>query len=317
MANPLDWAARAILQINGMSPEEIKQKARQLKAGRGQKPMPKANTKAAKPQVKVNPGPNSSAQGRNLIKEGADRLRKPKPPARPNPGSINPKGQTNAFNAKGQLRDFRNPKVSANRPATTTPVQSRSSAKPTPPNRPPGGFGNRPAGQRSLFGDNPNAKPSGQHKAPSVPKPGTATRPKPTASQQANARWVAENSKAARERLARIGDVTARIRPVSTPGTIAALATSNFGDAGEKPDVRARRLGFKDAADQKAKIAAQQRSTAPKRTPEQAIKDAKAKPRQAPPASTEYKRPKANVSKPSAAREATQKRDYKKLKDFG
>jgi hypothetical protein len=35
------------------------------------------------------------------------------------------------------------------------------------------------------------------------------------------------------------------------------------------------------------------------------------------PRTAEYKRPKANVSKPSAARSATQKRDYKKLKDFG
>ena len=70
MANPLDWAARAILQINGMKPEEIKQKARQLKRQKAKKPMPKANTKAAKPQVQApDPGPNSRAQGRNLIKD--------------------------------------------------------------------------------------------------------------------------------------------------------------------------------------------------------------------------------------------------------
>jgi hypothetical protein len=35
------------------------------------------------------------------------------------------------------------------------------------------------------------------------------------------------------------------------------------------------------------------------------------------PRPAEYKRPKANISKPSAARAATQQRDYKKLKDFG
>jgi hypothetical protein len=178
MANPLDWAARAILQINGMKPEEIKQRARQLKAGKGKKPMPKANTKAAKPQVQApDPGPNSRAQGRNLIKEGANSLKKPKPPARPKPGSTQVQGQTNLMNKEGKARDFRNPRVSANRQPTTTPVQSRSSAQATSPNRPAGGFGNKPAGQGELFGKNPNAKPGGNYKAPNVPKAGTATKP--------------------------------------------------------------------------------------------------------------------------------------------
>jgi hypothetical protein len=41
---------------------------------------------------------------------------------------------------------------------------------------------------------------------------------------------------------------------VTTPGTIGTLALSNFGNEGESADVRARRLGFRDAADQKARI---------------------------------------------------------------
>jgi hypothetical protein len=143
-----------------------------------------------------------------------------------------------------------------------------------------------------------------------------------------NERWVEQNSKAARDKERDLAKKFDAVRNVSTKGTVAALAASNFGNEGEKPDVRARRLGFKDAADQKNKIAAQQRSSAPARTPEQAIKDAKKSPGKPPTASNtrnspaavntpQYRRPKANVSKPSAARAATQQRDYKKLKDFG
>jgi len=473
MANPLDWAARAILQLNGMSPEEITKRARLLKAGRGNKPMPKANTtrsattsnvkpavrqtrvngrlvqgsanrsyQAGKPkqvrqgprtsnvkqQVEIRQSPRSAqkadgpmgpqsrytprsqqapdgqipsknvrrlqeaakrsnsikpstpasakpaastqaprpstspirlpnasangapprarsaANGLDIWRErgGAPQSRSarlnaantPKPQAQapkpPQPGSTQVGGQTNLFSKNGQPRDFRNPRVAANRPPTTTPVQTRSSAQATPPNRPAGGFGNRPQGQGNLFGNQPNAKPSGNYRAPNVPGAGSATKPQPTASQRANERWVNENTRAARERLARIGDVTARIRPVTTPGTIGTLALSNFGNEGESADVRARRLGFRDAADQKARIAAQQRAGNTKQTAEQAIAAARAAARRNPnqrtpqtnpntrnsPAAVntpQYRRPAANVSRPSAAQRATDARDKRKL----
>jgi hypothetical protein len=296
MANPLDWAARAILQINGMTPEQIKQKARQLKAGKGKKPMPKANTKAAKPQVKVNPGPNSSAQNRNLIKEGADKLRKPKPPARPNPGSINPKGQTNAFNAKGQPRDFRNPKVSANRPPTTTPVQSRSSAKPTPPNRPSGGFGNRPAGQRSLFGDNPSAKPSGQHKAPSIPKAGSATKPKPTAP-AATPKPKVSAGDAAAARAVRAVNASKVLNVGRLGGVATGLGIANaIDDSRLNAAQKAKKYEVVDP-NRKERVLNNLLNGGPK------AKDApKPKPN-----------PKSQAKAPSAAQQATDKRDKKKL----
>lgn len=53
MANPLDWAARAILQINGMSPAEITKRARQVKRQQPKKPLPKPNTaRNIRPTVK-------------------------------------------------------------------------------------------------------------------------------------------------------------------------------------------------------------------------------------------------------------------------
>lgn len=278
MANPLDWAARAILQLNGMSPDQIKTKARQIKRQGPKKPMPKANTSAPQPekkapvtrktrvqgrvrpgavnrstqagqpkpvrqgprtanvkqQVNIGPrsaqkpdgpiGPNSrytprsqqkpdgkapsktlrklqqaaktkpksaapkpvpKSTPKSTTKAGpgtssrplgtADvgpkgevgrlgqrtgmkgnspkpQLNAPKPGVKaPTPGSTQVKGQTNLMNSKGEPRDFRNPKVSAGRQPTTTPVSTRSSAQATPPNRPIGGsFGNQPKGQGYL-----------------------------------------------------------------------------------------------------------------------------------------------------------------------
>lgn len=64
MANPLDWAARAILQLNGMSPDQIKAKARQIKKQGPKKPMPKANTSAPQPERKAPVTRRTRVQGR-------------------------------------------------------------------------------------------------------------------------------------------------------------------------------------------------------------------------------------------------------------
>ena len=79
---------------------------------------------------------------------------------------IKPTGQTNLFSKNGKTRNFTSPAQSANRQPTLSPVESRSNTQATRPNRPPGGFGQSP-GQLSF---NPNAQPSGNYQAPSVPK---------------------------------------------------------------------------------------------------------------------------------------------------
>ena len=346
MANPLDWAARAILQINGMSPEEIKQKARQVKNQKPKKPMPKANTSApapqkkqpvtrktringrvkpgavnrpnqagqAKPQVNVNPGPNSSAQGRNLIKEGADRLRKPKPPARPNPGSINPKGQTNAFNAKGQPRDFRNPKVSANRPPTLSPVESRSSARPTPPKPPIGGHGRQSPGQGYLNlgagertgnkdpwgpGTSPRRQQAQQgtpRKAPSISKPGTATKTKPSAPAAAPKPKVSAGDAAAARAVKAVN--ASKVLNVGRLGGVATgLGIANaIDDSRLNAAQKAKKYEVVDPA-RKDRVVNNLLNGGPK------AKDApKPKPN-----------PKSQAKAPSAAQQATDKRDKKKL----
>ena len=76
------------------------------------------------------------------------------------------RGQTKTTNNRGGLRTFQNPGQAANRAPSLDPVTTRSSASATPPNRPPGGFGQAP-GQLSF---DPNVKP-GQvtSRTPSVP----------------------------------------------------------------------------------------------------------------------------------------------------
>lgn len=303
MANPLDWAARAILQLNGMSPDQIKAKARQIKKQGPKKPMPKANTSAPQPerkapvtrrtrvqgrvrpsavtrssqagqpkpvrqgprtanvkqQVDIGPrsaqkpdgpiGPNSrytpkskqqpdgKAPSKNVrkLQEAArtkpksaapkpvpkttpksttkagpgissrplgtadvgpkgevgrlgqrtgmkgnspkPQLNAPKPGVKaPTPGSTQVKGQTNLFNAKGEPRDFRNPKVSAGRQPTTTPIKHEASKQLNPkPQRPAA------PGQGNLFDQKPANKPqaakpqkpvsSGKSVAPTVKGP--------------------------------------------------------------------------------------------------------------------------------------------------
>ena len=379
MANPLDWAARAILQINGMSPEEVKQKARQLKKQAPKKPMPKANTtrsavrpttKPAVRQTRVNgrvkPGavirPNQAGQAKPVrqgprtsnVRQQVDVA--PRSAQKPD-GPIGP-------NSRYTPRSMQQPDGKA--PSTNVrKLQQAAKTKPQYPSpkpaaRPGPGTSSRPLGTADVGPKGPVGR-LGERTGMkgNTPKSGSATK---SPSRQAtigkineglndsrrlltemediirkevgkpklsnNERWVEQNSKAARDKERDLAKKFDAVRNVSTKGTVAALAASNFGNEGEKPDVRARRLGFKDAADQKNKIAAQQRSSAPARTPEQAIKDAKKSPGKPPTASNtrnspaavntpQYRRPKANVSKPSAARSATQQRDYKKLKDFG
>jgi len=54
---------------------------------------------------------------------------------------------------------------------SSTPVSTRSSAKPTPPKRPAGGFGSKPSGQLKLPLNKPSAKPTA--------KPTSSTKPNP------------------------------------------------------------------------------------------------------------------------------------------
>ena len=432
MANPLDWAARAILQINGMSPEEITKRSRQAKAGQGRKPMPKTNTArpvrgpvVKKPvrksrvngrlvkgtdtrpstdqakEVRQGPrtsnvkqqvdirrspraqqkadgpiGPNSRYTPRSQQqadpKAPSSTLRKlqaaagtpPRTPApsqrRPGPGTssrplgtadVGPKGPVGRLGQRTGMTG-NNPKPKAgSRPVAKGKYtlgqrardvlmgESPNNREQLNPKRPPaqGPLERQSIRQRigdALSGDSPRdrlefedlRKP--KSKVPTSTAKPNAGKPKPSDAQKANTRWLEQNSKAARDQQRDLAKKFDAVRNFSTKGTVAALAASNFGNEGESPDVRARRLGFKDAADQKTKIAAQQRSSAPARTPEQAIKDAKKAPGKPPTASNtrnspaavntpQYRRPKANVSKPSAAKAATQQRDYKKLKDFG
>ena len=428
MANPLDWAARAILQINGMSPEEVKQKARQLKKQAPKKPMPKANTtrsavrpttKPAVRQTRVNgrvkPGavtrPNQAGQAKPVrqgprtsnVRQQVDvgprsaqkpdgpigpnsrytpkskqqpdgkapstNVRKlqqaaktkpqspsPKPAARPGPGTssrplgtadVGPKGPVGRLGQRtGMTGNNPRPKAGSRpvvkgkytlgqRARDVLMGESPNNREQLNPKQPPaqGPLERQSIRQRigdALSGDSPRdrlefedlRKP--KSKAPASSAKPNAGKPKPSDAQKANTRWLEQNSKAARDKQRDLAKKFDAVRNFSTKGTVAALAASNFGNEGEKPDVRARRLGFKDAADQKAKIEAQKRSTAPARTPQQAIKDAKKSPGKPPTASNtrnspaavntpQYRRPKANVSKPSAAQQATDKRDKKKL----
>lgn len=81
---------------------------------------------------------------------------------------INAKGQTSAFNRQGNTRNYQSTRQAQTRPPTLDPVPNRGTRTATPPNRPPGGFGQSP-GQMNLFGNNPNAVPGGRFRAPSIP----------------------------------------------------------------------------------------------------------------------------------------------------
>lgn len=89
------------------------------------------------------------------------------------------KGQTSTTSKSGKTRNFQNPNVSGNRPPTLDPLTQRSNLQATPPNRPPGGFGQSP-GQMNLDPLRQMQIPQDQMKAPSVPKP-KAGKPKPQA----------------------------------------------------------------------------------------------------------------------------------------
>ena len=82
------------------------------------------------------------------------------------------KGQTEMFNQRGKLRNFKSPAQSANQPPTTSSVPTRSNLQATPPNRPSGGFGQAP-GQGQLGGEVPR---NTRLRAPTVPpRMGTPT----------------------------------------------------------------------------------------------------------------------------------------------
>ena len=164
MANDvLNMLARSLLQIGGVSPQQIRQATR---AGKPRKPMPKA--KASKPAVTPKP-----ATPTNVV------------------------GQTNLFNQSGKPRDFRNPAVSGNRPATVTKPQL---GPPTPLKPGPVSPAQVAPGQMSVFGTNPGAKPGGNFRAPSVPGPGAATLRGTYGDNALN--WLKSNSAAAKEAAA-------------------------------------------------------------------------------------------------------------------
>ena len=167
MANDaLNVLGRAALRIMGYTPEQIRQMQR---ANKTSKPMPKP--RASKPAAA------------------------PAPVAKPaTPTQV--VGQTNLFNQSGNLRNFNNPTVAANRPPTVTkPAASNATLNPPPVYKPP-----VPQGQGSLFGLNPNAKPSGNFTAPSVPGKGAATLRGTYGDNALN--WLKSNSAAAKEAAA-------------------------------------------------------------------------------------------------------------------
>ena len=90
----------------------------------------------------------------------------PKAPKLDGSQKFDAKGQTRTTSNSGNLRNFNNPGQSASRAPSLDPISNRSGLQATPPNRPPGGFGQAP-GQLSF---DPNIKP-GQvtSRTPSVP----------------------------------------------------------------------------------------------------------------------------------------------------
>jgi len=88
------------------------------------------------------------------------------------------KGQTSTTSKSGKTRNFSNPATAANRPPTLDPLPQRGTLQATPPNRPPGGFGQAP-GQMNLDPLRQVQIPKEQMKAPNVPPP----KPGPTKAQ--------------------------------------------------------------------------------------------------------------------------------------
>ena len=78
------------------------------------------------------------------------------------------KGQTSTINKSGKTRNFQNPKLT--RVPTIEPLPQRGALQATPPNRPPGGFGQAP-GQMNLDPLRQVQIPQDRMQAPSVPKP--------------------------------------------------------------------------------------------------------------------------------------------------
>lgn len=78
------------------------------------------------------------------------------------------KGQTSTTSKSGKTRNFQNPRIT--RPPTLDPLPQRGTLQATPPNRPPGGFGQAP-GQMNLDPLRQVQIPTEQMKAPNVPAP--------------------------------------------------------------------------------------------------------------------------------------------------
>lgn len=198
------------------------------------------------------------------IKQGIAKMRAGLPLT---PPKIDVKGQTEMFSKSGNLRNFRSPTGSAQLPPTLSPVPMTNRASLNPgPVRPPA------PGQMSIFGTNPSARVTAAdlRTAPDVPLPkqggrvpGLGVQPKTYSPEVTN--WVEQNTKAARLKTSmarqpvfqgRRGNLLQGLLmtmgiPTNVPLTALQLSLSNFGQAGEPPEVAASRLGYASAAQRK------------------------------------------------------------------
>ena len=107
----------------------------------------------------------------------------------------------------------------------------------------PGGSIARPPAKPPTKPPTTTVKPSGNFTAPSIPKPA-----KPTVKPR-GIRGLNGSQKLGLEVLG---------IPTGVTSAATRLALSDFGSSGENPDVQARRMGFKDAADRARRVKAQE-----------------------------------------------------------
>jgi len=99
---------------------------------------------------------------------GVSKERTPNAPKLDGSERFDAKGQTTTTSKSGNTRNFQNPARSANLAPTVEPLPQRSSLQATPPNRPPGGFGQAP-GQMNLDPLREVQIPKNRMQAPSIP----------------------------------------------------------------------------------------------------------------------------------------------------
>lgn len=319
MANPLDWLGRAALRMGGMSPQQIRQ---QVRAGKKAKPMPKAKAAAA-PKKPEKPPISRQSRVNGRLKPGPDtRGNRPippkQPPRPPAPGSIQPEGQTSLLKRDGTARDFRKPAQAANRRPTLDPVQQRSKVQATPPKPPVGGPGRQSPGQGHLNlgadkntgikdpwgkGTKPNralVQSEKPRKAPSLPKEPPKAAPKASTPTAKPASGAVKAVKGAAGVLGKAGSAAGFVgtaaatvdqaRKVLNPKNNIVTSLKDLGTSVENLNARP---GKKQQYESQNAVT----KKANERVRAQNIKD----------------RAKPNIKPPSAAKQATDKRDKKKL----